>query len=163
MSDADRVLAAAAPRPAGVSLTRHQNAVVGVVALGGIAGSCLRYGAALLWPTAPGTFPWTTLLVNLTGCTAMGLLMAVITTLPTVHPLTRPFLGTGILGGFTTFSAYALDTQRLLAAGRTTTALLYLAATVVLALVGVTAGTLLTRLALAAAPRAEQLLSRRTR
>jgi CrcB protein len=128
----------------------HRAAVVGVVAVGGVAGSCLRYGAALVWPTRPDGFPWTTLGVNLTGCAAMGVLMAVITALPAVHPLARPFLGTGVLGGFTTFSTYAVDGRRLLAAGETGLAVAYLLATVAAALVAVAAGTLLTRLALRA-------------
>ncbi|MFJ8002231.1 fluoride efflux transporter FluC [Streptomyces sp. NPDC096310] len=91
---------------------------VAVVALGGAIGASARYGAALLWPTAPGTFPWTTLTVNAVGCAVIGVFMVVITELWAAHPLVRPFFGTGVLGGFTTFSTYAVDIQRLVADGR---------------------------------------------
>jgi CrcB protein len=128
-------------------------AVLGAVTVGGCVGACLRYAAGLLWPTVPGGFPATTLVVNTAGCAAMGVLMTVITTVPAAHPLVRPFLGTGVLGGFTTFSTYAVDAQRLLDAGRAGTALAYLAVTVVAALAAVTVGAVATRLALWAVPR----------
>ena len=83
---------------------------IGVVAAGGAIGAVARYGAALLWPTGNGTFPWTTLTVNAVGCALMGVLMVVITEIRPAHRLVRPFLGTGILGGFTTFSTFGLDT-----------------------------------------------------
>ncbi|MDX3803229.1 fluoride efflux transporter CrcB [Streptomyces sp. AK04-3B] len=103
--------------------------VVAVVALGGGVGAAARYTAALRWPTGGGGFPWTTLWVNVVGCAVIGVFLVVITEVVTVHRLVRPFFGTGVLGGFTTFSTYAVDVQRLLDAGRTGTALAYLAAT----------------------------------
>ncbi|WP_250284199.1 MULTISPECIES: fluoride efflux transporter CrcB [unclassified Frankia] len=105
-----------------------------VISLGGAAGACARYAASLLWPAPAGAFPWTTVLVNTTGCAAIGLLMAAITELPAAHPLLRPFLGTGVLGGYTTFSTYAVDAERLVDAGRAGTALAYLTSTAALAL-----------------------------
>jgi CrcB protein len=120
--------------------------VIAAVAIGGALGACARYGAGLLWPTAPGTFPWITLAVNAAGCAAIGVLMVMITErLPSAHPLARPFLGTGVLGGFTTFSTYAVDFQRLAAHGHPGPALGYLAATPVAALGCVWAATTLTR------------------
>jgi CrcB protein len=53
--------------------------------------------------------PWATLTVNLVGCALMGLLVSAILAHPARHPLWRPFLGIGVLGGFTTFSAFAAD------------------------------------------------------
>lgn len=88
--------------------------MLAVVALGGALGACARYGAALLWPTPAGTFPWTTLLVNVTGCAVIGVFMVTLTETWSPHRLVRPFFGTGVLGGFTTFSTYAVDAQRLL-------------------------------------------------
>ncbi|KWT60067.1 hypothetical protein ADL21_20985 [Streptomyces albus subsp. albus] len=111
-----------------------QGPVIGVVALGGGIGAAARYGAGLLWPTAPGTFPATTLLINIVGCALMGVLMALITERGTPHRLLRPFLGTGVLGGFTTFSTYAVDIEHLLTTGRAGLALAYLAATLLGAL-----------------------------
>ncbi|MEU8785619.1 CrcB family protein [Streptomyces sp. NPDC048637] len=111
--------------------------VIGVVAVGGGIGAAARYGAALLWPTGKGSFPWTTLGVNAVGCALMGVLMVLITEVWSAHRLVRPFLGTGILGGFTTFSTYAVDIQRLIGAGHPAEAMAYLAGTVVAALAAV--------------------------
>ncbi|GAB2621881.1 hypothetical protein Aab01nite_77140 [Paractinoplanes abujensis] len=119
--------------------------IIAAIALGGIIGACARYGASLLWPTPAGGFPWTTFWVNVTGCAAMGVLMVVATEILTPHPLVRPFLGTGVLGGYTTFSTYIVDAQQLLDAGRLVTALLYLVATLVTALLATQAAAALTR------------------
>ncbi|MFF3562063.1 fluoride efflux transporter CrcB [Streptomyces sp. NPDC002574] len=134
------------PRSRWTAPLRDQGPVVAVVALGGVAGAFARYGAGLLRPTAAGAFPWTTFLVNAAGCAAIGVLMVVVTErLPSPHRLVRPFLGTGVLGGFTTFSTYTVDVQRLLTAGRVGVALLYLAATPVAALLCVWSAAVLTR------------------
>ncbi|MFI1438469.1 CrcB family protein [Streptomyces fructofermentans] len=122
-----------------------QAPVVAVVALGGALGAAARYGAALLWPTPPGGFPWTTFWVNVGGCFAIGVLMVLVTEVRTAHRLVRPFLGTGVLGGFTTFSTYALDIRDLADGGHPGTALATLAATLVAALAAVVLGTAATR------------------
>jgi len=111
--------------------------VVAVVALGGGVGAAARYAAALRWPTGDGGLPWTTFWVNVVGCATIGVFLVVITEVVTAHRLVRPFFGTGVLGGFTTFSTYAVDVQKLLDAGRTGTALAYLAATPAAALAAV--------------------------
>ncbi|MDX2863112.1 fluoride efflux transporter CrcB, partial [Streptomyces scabiei] len=103
----------------------------------GVFGPAARYGASLLWPTAAAGFPWTTFWVNVAGCCVIGLFMVVITEGRPVHRLVRPFFGTGVLGGFTTFSTYAVDIQRLMEEGRPGTALAYLAATLLAALAAV--------------------------
>lgn len=125
-----------------------QTAVVAVVALGGATGACARYGASLLWPTATGAFPWTTLLVNVIGCTVIGVFMVVISEAWTAHRLVRPFFGTGVLGGFTTFSTYAVDIERLADGGRAAPALAYLGLTLLAALAAVWSAVSLTRRAL---------------
>ncbi|MCK9878908.1 CrcB family protein [Frankia sp. Ag45/Mut15] len=119
--------------------------LLAVIAVGGAVGACARYGASLLWPDPAGVFPWTTLLVNTVGCALIGLLMVVITEVPAVHPLTRPLLGTGVLGGFTTFSTYAVDARRLIDGEHTGLALAYLALTMALALGAVWASVVATR------------------
>jgi CrcB protein len=86
--------------------------VLGVVALGGIIGSLARYGLAEAFPRGHSEFPWATFTINVLGCFAIGVLLARLT--PRSHLLLRPFLGTGILGGFTTFSTFAVDTEKLL-------------------------------------------------
>lgn len=127
---------------------RAQLPVVGVIAAGGALGATARYAATLLWTTPAGAFPWTILTVNAVGCAVLGALMVVATeTANPPHPLVRPFLGTGVCGGFTTFSTYSLDTQRLLAGGEVPRALLYLAGTAVIALAAVWAGVVAARAA----------------
>ncbi|MEU2129045.1 fluoride efflux transporter CrcB [Streptomyces sp. NPDC018352] len=126
-----------------------QGSVVAVVALGGAVGASARYGAALLWPTAPGGFPWTTLVVNAVGCAVIGVFMVVISEAWTAHRLVRPFFGTGVLGGFTTFSTYAVDIQRLLDGGRLRAGLGYLGLTLFAALAAVWSAVWATRRVLA--------------
>lgn len=128
---------------------RDQWRAVGVVALGGVIGACARYGAALLWPVAPGHFPWTTLGVNAAGCAVIGVFMVVITEAWAAPPLVRPFFGTGVLGGFTTFSTYAVDIERLVDAHEAARALAYLAATLLAALAAVWGAAWATRRVLA--------------
>jgi len=123
--------------------------VVCVVAVGGAIGATARYGASLLWPTPAGAFPWTTLLVNAVGCALIGVLLVLIGEVWAAHRLVRPFVGTGVLGGFTTFSTYAVDFKRLLDEGRATAGLLYLTGTLLAAMAAVCAGVVATRRALA--------------
>ncbi|MEU8731005.1 fluoride efflux transporter CrcB [Streptomyces tendae] len=125
---------ASAPRR---SEWRTQAPVVAVVALGGGTGAAARYAASLWWPTQSGSFPWTTFGVNVAGCAVIGVFMVVITEIWAAHRLVRPFFGTGVLGGFTTFSTYAVDTRSLFADGEVRTALAYLAATPLAALTAV--------------------------
>ncbi|MEV6959866.1 fluoride efflux transporter CrcB [Streptomyces sp. NPDC051207] len=127
---------------------RGQAPVVAVVALGGGGGAAARYAASLAWPVPAGGFPWTTLGVNIAGCALIGVLMVTVTELRGTHRLVRPLLGTGVLGGFTTFSTYAVDIQSLLDGGRVATSLAYLAATPVAALLAVWCAVTVSRRAL---------------
>ncbi|MFF7331302.1 fluoride efflux transporter CrcB [Streptomyces sp. NPDC090306] len=138
---------AARPRPAPPPLLRGQAPFVAVVAAGGALGATARYAAGLWWPARPGGFPWTTFWVNVTGCALMGVLMVVVTEVRRPHRLVRPFLGTGVLGGYTTFSTYGVDTRWLVDSGRAATGLLYLAATPLAALTAVWLATLAARAA----------------
>ncbi|BCK68647.1 putative fluoride ion transporter CrcB 1 [Streptomyces libani subsp. rufus] len=116
---------------------RGQWPVIGVVAVGGGIGAAARYGAGLVRPTGEGSFPWTILAVNVVGCALMGVLMVMVTEVWPAHRLLRPFLGTGVLGGFTTFSTYAVDIQRLIDARHPAQAMAYLAGTLLAALAAV--------------------------
>ena len=121
--------------------THHSEATfLLVIALGGAIGAAARYGAGLAWPTAADAFPWTTLLVNVVGCALMGVLMVLVTERFAAPPLVRPFLGTGVLGGFTTFSTYAVDADRLFRLDATWAATLSLVLALVLAVAAVWAG-----------------------
>jgi CrcB protein len=111
--------------------------VLAVIAAGGTIGATARYLTGLTWPAPPGGFPWATLIINIVGCALIGVLMVLVTDVWTRQRLLRPFLGTGVLGGFTTFSTYALDIQHLVTAGHPGTGLLYLASTAAGALIAV--------------------------
>lgn len=120
--------------------------VVGAIALGGAIGAAARWAISTAWPTAPGTFPWAIFVVNVVGCLAIGVLLVLLTEVAgRPHRLARPFFGTGILGGFTTFSTYAVDAERLLAAGEVPLALAYLVGTLAAALLAAQAGVWITR------------------
>ncbi|MFD0434156.1 fluoride efflux transporter CrcB [Streptomyces chartreusis] len=127
---------------------RTQAPVVAVVAAGGALGATARYALALGWPVQPGGFPWATFWTNVVGCAVIGVFMVIITEVSAAHRLVRPFFGTGVLGGFTTFSTYAVDIQRLVDDGRPRTALAYLAATLIAALTAVWLASAATRRAL---------------
>ncbi|MEU6990898.1 fluoride efflux transporter CrcB [Streptomyces sp. NPDC046465] len=111
--------------------------ILAAVSVGGGIGAVARYGASRTWPGTTGGFPWTTLVVNAVGCAAIGVLMVLVSELGTAHRLVRPFLGTGVLGGFTTFSTYAVDIERLVRDGRARTGLAYLGLTLLAAVAAV--------------------------
>jgi CrcB protein len=123
------------------------------IAAGGVLGALSRYELSHAFPYDPGEFPWVVFWVNVTGCLLIGVLMVLITETWRAHRLVRPFLGVGVLGGFTTFSTYAVDIQRTVDHGAPRVALAYLASTLVAALAAVLAGTRLTRAATRAAAR----------
>ncbi|WP_068691460.1 fluoride efflux transporter FluC [Thermobifida halotolerans] len=110
---------------------------VAAVAAGGMLGALARHAVLVALPQAPATVDWATFLVNVTGCALIGVLMEVITRRPGTHPLLRPFLGVGVLGGYTTFSASVTDATAALTAGHPRVALLSLAANLAGALVAV--------------------------
>lgn len=116
-------------------------AVVLLVALGGAAGSLLRW-ALESWVDAGGGGPWGTLAVNVLGCLMMGVLLTW-RRLPSVPAWAPPLLGTGVLGGFTTFSGYAVWARLLPSPDRAEVAL-HLALTPVLCLLALAGGALLT-------------------
>ena len=115
------------------------------VAAGGAAGALARYGLVLALPPVPGYFPLATFLTNVIGGLLIVMLIVLLTETFTAHPLLRPLLVTGVLGGFTTFSTYAVDTQHLLAAHAVGLALGYLFGTLVAALAATWLGIQLTR------------------
>lgn len=116
------------------------------VAAGGAIGSVLRYAvnvAALRWIGA--AFPWGTFLVNLVGCFLMGAVATAFTARAGWAPEWRAFFATGVLGGFTTFSAFSLDFVLLVQRGQPGPAALYLFGSVGLALLGLYLGMALAR------------------
>lgn len=114
--------------------------VLAVVAGGGVVGTLARHGVQVAVPHRPDQFPWSTFLINVGGCLSIGILMVLIDEVRPGQRLLRPFLGVGVLGGYTTFSAYALDVQQAVTASAAPVGLLYLAATLLAALLAVWTG-----------------------
>lgn len=116
-----------------------------VIAAGGALGSLARYGLAVALPHSRGGFAISTLLANVLGCLLIGVLMVVISQLAQPHRLLRPFLGIGLLGGFTTFSTYVVDAMYSVLEGRPGLAIGYAVGSVLASLFAVAAGMLVTR------------------
>jgi CrcB protein len=114
-------------------------------AVGGALGALARWGVARALPHSPGTWPVATLVVNLTGCLLIGVLFAVLLVRFPASPWLRPFLATGVLGGYTTYSTFAVDVVQLADAGAWGTAVGYLLASVAGGVLAVAAGLLLGR------------------
>lgn len=116
------------------------------VMLGGALGAGARYlvGSAFLRLGGPG-FPWGTLAVNLIGGLLMGLLVGVLARTSNGGEQARLLLGVGVLGGFTTFSAFGLETWLMIERGQTAIGFAYVAASVVGAVTLTGAGLMLAR------------------
>jgi fluoride exporter len=142
LPDDDDVIAG---RPPGSPVLRGQAAIIGAVAVGSAIGALARWALESAWPAPPGGFPATTFAINVVGCLLMGVLVVLVTEAREPHPILRPFLGVGVLGGFTTFSSYAVEAQQLVNGAHLAVAGLYLALTVVAALVAVVFGLTITR------------------
>jgi fluoride exporter len=131
--------------PAAGSSPRSVWTVLGAISVGGALGSLGRYALSSAFPHEPAAFAWATFGVNASGCLLMGVLMALVEEIWSGRRLVRPFLGVGVLGGFTTFSTYSLDANLILADGAVHTALAYVAGTVLVAPVAVWVGATATR------------------
>lgn len=108
--------------------------LVGLVAIGGMVGTAARYGLSTAVGSSGG-WPTSTFIENLVGAFLLGVLLEALLRRGPETPRGRRLrlgVGTGVLGGFTTFSALALETERLLAQGAAGTGLAYAGATVVL-------------------------------
>jgi len=121
-------------------LTQATNLLL--VGLGGFAGAVARYslGGWILHHTLEGKFPWSTFAVNVLGCLVMGILSGFIERLDWFAPPLRLLLLTGLLGGFTTFSAFGLETVYLLRRGEVWLAAAYALASVIVCVVALWIG-----------------------
>jgi CrcB protein len=129
------------PHP--IELVRRDADLLPVIAAGGALGALARWGMAHALP-ATG-FAWSTVATNVLGCALIGALMALMVDRWSGTRYLRPFLGVGVLGGFTTFSTNQLDIHRLLADGRIGVAFLYAAVTLIGSVLAVWAGLVATR------------------
>lgn len=111
------------------------------VAIGGGLGAVARYQLGAQWGSIDASvFPWTTLSINLTGALLLGVLMQLLALHRLRFRLARPLLGIGFLGGFTTFSAFAVESVRLVQEGRIDIAVVYVAISVVGGLIAAAVG-----------------------
>lgn len=128
-----------------------------VISAGGAGGGLARWGAGVMLPGTPGAIPWATLMVNATGSFLLGALMVwVLDVWPSSRYL-RPFLAVGVLGGYTTFSTFSVQTRALLVAGEISRAFSYAVGSLAAGMLAVSAGIVVAR-ALAGHP-----ISRRAR
>jgi CrcB protein len=117
-----------------------------LVFLGGGLGASLRHAVNMICARSFGTaFPWGTFIINITGSTVMGLIAGYLAFKGGASQHWRLFLMTGILGGYTTFSAFSLDAALLYERGETGLALLYVLGSVALSIAGLFAGLALIR------------------
>ena len=120
-------------------MERRNGLTIAAIAAGGALGAPARYAIGEALHASPGTFPWATFLINVTGCLAIGFLAIVLTSRAT-HPLLRPFLVTGFLGAYTTFSTFAVDVDVLGKDGHVAIAAAYVVASISVGLLAVAAG-----------------------
>jgi CrcB protein len=113
-----------------------------LVGIGGFFGASARHllGTWLMLASGQGRFPVGTLVVNVLGCALIGVFAAFAEHLPALNGPARMLLVTGVLGGFTTFSAFGLETMLMLRRGDAALAGVYVAASLVLGLAAVWLG-----------------------
>jgi CrcB protein len=113
-----------------------------VVAAGGALGTVARYEIGITWPVAAGTFPWTTLIVNLLGSVVLGVLLTVVAADSASAHRTRAFAAVGFCGGFTTFSTWMVESVLLARDGDTGIGALYTVVSLLAGVAAVAAGVL---------------------
>jgi CrcB protein len=119
----------------------HRMMLLLLVMAAGAVGVAMRYGlGALITERLGDGFPWSTLIVNVTGAFAMGVLVAALEHAGASSDVVRPAIGIGLLGGYTTFSAFALDAVSLAEDGRVARAVTYVVATNVVGIAALVAG-----------------------
>ena len=119
-----------------------------LVACGGAIGASLRYGAGFVLAKPSSLFPWVTWSVNVLGCLLAGIFFALSLRYPVLQQETRLFLMVGILGGFTTFSSFGLETFQLLKQDQWGMALLYAFSSLLVGVIVLALGFYLTQLCL---------------
>jgi fluoride exporter len=120
----------------------HRPAAMAAVAVGGALGAPARYGISLAVKITPGTLPWGTFWINVSGSFALGALLAVLLIRSPADRYVRPFLATGFLGAYTTYSTFATETDLLIRNGHAGVALAYAAASLAVGLTAAWSGLL---------------------
>jgi fluoride exporter len=124
---------------------RSPLSAIGLVAIGGAAGSAVRYELAVARPVASGHFPWATLTANAAGALLLGILLALLVDAWRPTRFLRPLAVVGFCGGLTTFSTWMVESALLVRDGDTATALAYLMTSLVVGVVAAAVGLLGTR------------------
>jgi CrcB protein len=132
--------------PGAREILRGNLDIVAAIALGGAIGGGARWLLGQALPHDPGRFPWSTFVENVTGCLLLGALLVLVTEVWAPSRYVRPFLGVGVLGGYTTFSTYAAEIHELMRAGNGPLALAYLFGTVAAGLMAAWLGMTLVRI-----------------
>ncbi len=135
-------------RPATAPVHRLHPVTLAAIGAGGFVGAWGRYELGLAWTTGPSAFPATTLVINTSGALLLGLLLTLLVEhvrAPLARDHVRHFACVGVLGSWTTMSAFAVGSDALVRAGRGWMALAYVAAMVVAGVAAVTMGIALGR------------------
>ena len=125
---------------------RSAPATYAAVGAGGALGAPARYGVAQLVHVAAHGFPWATFWTNVSGSFALGVVLALVLQRFPPTRYVRPFLATGFLGAYTTFSTFAVETDVLFKDGHAATALTYVGASLIAGLLAVWLGMVVARL-----------------
>lgn len=124
----------------GARVQRFDPGLLLTIALGGAAGTVARAAIDRALPAGGSGFPWATWTVNVVGSLVIGLVVVAALERAAPGRYLRPLVGTGFCGGLTTFSTFAVETDRLLRAGNAGTATWYVAASLAAGLLAVAAG-----------------------
>lgn len=130
-----------------------------LAAVGGGLGALARWAVAEALPHEPGGWPWATLLVNLAGCALLGLLLGLLLARFPDRTWLRPLLGTGVLGGFTTFSTFAVETVQAADAGAWAVTVGYVAVSVLGGVLAAAGGLVLGRALTSTTPSTSELVA----
>ncbi len=129
-----------APTPRATPTRRAEPSVLAAIALGACLGAPARYGVAQVVHVAKDSFPWATFWTNISGSFLLGLILAVLVARFPPTTYLRPFVATGFLGAYTTYSTFAVETDLLIKNGHAPIALAYAAASLIAGFVAVWVG-----------------------
>lgn len=145
LEPSDRAEPSPTHRPSTGPAHRARPGVLGAVFAGGLLGTLGRYELGLVWPSSGDRFPLATFVVNTTGAFLLGLLLTLLLERLGPTRYLRPFLATGLLGGWTTYSTFAVDTATAARAGHPGLAAGYVLATLAAGLLAAVVGIFLGR------------------